>query len=694
MPRLDRALPHQWVALTAALFSICLSCAIQAQSLIPSSVDGKLPLITTARQAHDLTNEQAARALPVHLRGVITYFDPDFGRGQPAIFIHDDTGSIFIQQLCEKTCKPVNQLFVGALVDVQGVSAVGGFGPVVGKPHFRILGRAPLPTNAPRVSLAVLKTGKEDAQWVEVEGSVYRVIENAHSIFLAMEMADGPIMVVMMRDPGMNYSNLVDAQVRLRANAAPTTNADGQMVGVHLQAPNLSTLQVIEPAPSDPFARPAILIDRLLHRENYSTRFHRIHLRGNVTLQWPGSRLCIRDAARAICAETSQNTPVAVGDMVDLAGFVMTENSVPTVTNAIFRNAGNNHPVAPKPVTVDKIMSGGTGSELIQIDGLLIGYDLASSDAILQLSAGDTLFPAILPKSLAGSNVRDWKVGSRVRITGICSDSLDVENHVRAGIVVPKSFHILMRSPADVTVLEGPSWWTPAHDLIVLGLAFAATLFVLGWVVILRRRIQLQAEKLRESEQRFRHLAHHDSLTGLGSRLVLEDRLEYALERARRDQDGFALLMLDLDKFKDVNDTFGHQAGDEVLIVTAQRLLEVVRASDTVVRLGGDEFVVLLSKIRDTRAAELVASVVVSSLSLPVSYAGMEIPVSVSVGIGTAFSGEVNTETLLRHADAALYQAKKNGGHGYQAFFDGMEVILRAKKWEQDDEEAVASRVR
>ena len=259
---------------------------------------------------------------------------------------------------------------------------------------------------------------------------------------------------------------------------------------------------------------------------------------------------------------------------------------------------------------------------------------------------------------------------------------------------MPKSFHILMRSPADVTVLEGPSWWTPAHDLIVLGLAFAATLFVLGWVVILRRRIQLQAE----SSAR----ASRDSVisrTTIPSRasapaLVLEDRLEYALERARRDQDGFALLMLDLDKFKDVNDTFGHQAGDEVLIVTAQRLLEVVRASDTVVRLGGDEFVVLLSKIRDTRAAELVASVVVSSLSLPVSYAGMEIPVSVSVGIGTAFSGEVNTETLLRHADAALYQAKKNGGHGYQAFFDGMEVILRAKKWEQDDEEAVASRVR
>jgi diguanylate cyclase (GGDEF)-like protein len=672
------------MTLTAALISICLSPASQAQSANSSPAESKLPLITTALQAHNLTDEEAARALPVHLRGVITYFDPDFGSGQPAIFFHDATGGIYIRQICDKTCKPAGQLFVGALVDVQGVSALGGFGPVVGNPQFRVLGRAPLPANPPRVSMAILKTGKEDAQWVEVEGTIYRVIENGHSIVLVLEMADGPIIIVMMKTPGATYSNLVDARVKIRGNAAPATNADGQMVGVLLQAPNLSTLQVLEPPPGDPFTHPAIPVDRLLHREYFSTASHRIHLRGNVTLQWPGSLLCIRDAARAICAETSQNTPVSVGDQVDLAGFVETENSVPSITNAIFRSAGSNRPVASKPVTAGKILDGGTGSELIQIDGLLIGYDLSSSDVILQLSSGDTLFPAILPKSLAGSEIRPWRVGSRVRVIGVCLDRLDVENHVHAGVVVPKSFRILMRSPADVTVLKGPSWWTPAHVLFLLGLAFTATLFVLCWVVILRRRVELQTDKLRESEKRFRHLAQHDSLTGLASRLVLEDRLKDALERARSDQSGLALLMLDLDKFKDVNDTYGHQAGDEVLRATAQRLLDAVRASDTVVRLGGDEFVVLLSKIRDSHAAELVADAVVSALSIPVKYAGLEIPISVSVGIGTAFSGEVNSETLLRDADAALYRAKSRGGHCFQAFVAGMEVILRAKKWEQD----------
>ncbi len=608
------------------------------------------------------------RAIPVHLRGVITYFDPDFGSGQPAIFIHDATGGIFIKLICELTCKPADQLFVGALVDVRGVSAVGGYGPVVANPQFRVLGRAPLPPHPPRVSFAVLKTGSQDAQWVEVEGSIHSVIEYPRSVTLRLEMQDGSINVTMIRDPGATYSDLVDAQVRIHANAAPTTNSDGQMVGVHLQAPNLSALKVIEPAPADPFARPAVPINRLLHWEFNSTPTHRVHLRGQVTLQWPGSLLCIRDATRGICAQTSQSTPLAVGDLVDVAGFVASDDSAPVITDAVFQAIGDNRPVAYRSATAGKILDGGFGSEPIQIDGQLIGYDLTSSDNTLQLSSGDILFPAILPKSLAGGEVRTLKVGSRLRVTGICSVSIDVQNHVRAGVAVTKSFRVLMRSPADLTLLEGPSWWTPAHALIVLGLALTATLFALGWVAILRRRIELQADQLRASEQRFRHLAHHDSLTGLATRRVLEDRLKAAVENARHQQGGLALLMLDVDNFKEVNDTFGHQAGDEVLRVTAQRLLAAVRASDTVARLGGDEFVVLLSEVRNPQAAEMVAATVVSSLSRRVPFAGREMLVSVSVGVEITLAGKMDGQALLRHADAALYRAKSSGRNCFHVF--------------------------
>jgi diguanylate cyclase (GGDEF)-like protein len=599
----------------------------------------------------------------------VTYFDPDYGTGFAATFIHDASGGIFVEQ----TSKLAGQLFVGALVDVRGVSAAGGFGSVVKYPQIRVLGRAPLPPHPPRVSLAILKTGAYDAQWVEVEGSVHQVIEYDHAVVLHLEMQDGPINILMIKGPRKTYSNLVGAQVRIRGNAAPTMNADGQMIGIHMQAPNLSTLQVLIPAPSDPFAGPYIPVNRLLQWEHFSTPLQRVHLRGTVTLQWPGSLLCIRDATRGICAQTNQATPVAVGDLVDVSGFVETDNNAPVITDAVFRSAGNNHPVAPKPATAEEILQGGSGSELIQIDGRLIGYDLASSEVTLQLSSGDAIFPAILPKSLAGTGVNAWKIGSRLRVTGICSVRIiDVQSNVRAGVAVNESFRVLMRSPQDVAVLEGPSWWTPGHILVLLALALIATLCVLGWVMVLRKRVEKQTILLRESESRFRHLALHDALTGLATRLLLQDRLDVGVEAARRHKTGLALLMVDIDRFKHTNDTYGHQAGDEVLRAAAQRLLQAVRKSDTVARMGGDEFVVLLSGLRNPRMAEEIAASIVAALAVPVLFAGGQVPVSASVGVCTAFAEDLDVDFLLRNADTALYQAKARGRNCYQVFSSEM----------------------
>ena len=644
-----------WLAFLA-LSGFAASQALAAQ---------QLATLTTAHQAHSLSNQEAQRAYPIHLRGVVTYFDPDYGTGNAAIFVHDSTGSIFVRSPSNST-PPVP---AGTLVDVRGISGPGGFGPVVVQPHVRAIGHAPLPANAPLETLPRLETGFDDAQWVQVEGTVHAVLQYSHSVTLRLAMEGGTVSVTLLREPGEPYAPLVDAKVRIHANAAPTINGNGQMIGVHLMAPNLSAITMVEAAPGDPFQRPPMPIDSLLHWDQLADSHHRVHLRGKVTLNWPGSSLCIQDATRGICVQTTQDTPLASGDLVDVAGFAATENSAPVITDAVFRKAGIGDPVSAQPISPEEALTGTHDSEPIQIDGQLIGYDHASADTTLLLTSGKTLFTAILPQGVADSEQGAWKVESKLRVTGICSVRLDAQGNVRQGVAVTKSFRVLMRTPADVTILKGPSWWTPVHLLFLLASVLTGTVAVLIWVVVLRRRVEQQAVLLRASEQRFRHLAQHDALTGLATRVVLRERLEEAFASSRGKQTGLGVLMLDVDNFKTINDTFGHQIGDGVLYCTAHRLLETVRATDTVVRMGGDEFVVLLVDLPEPQMAETIAGKIVDHLSRPIALEGLQIQVSVSVGVCTSFAPEKqDAELLLKHADGALYHAKSQGRHRFQVF--------------------------
>ncbi|MGA2848495.1 MAG: GGDEF domain-containing protein [Terracidiphilus sp.] len=366
--------------------------------------------------------------------------------------------------------------------------------------------------------------------------------------------------------------------------------------------------------------------------------------------------------------QTDQKFPLTLGSVVDVAGFVGTENNEPVITDAVFRTTGSSQPIAAESTSAEEALIGKRDSQLIRIEGQLIGYDHTSSDTTLLFSSGETLFPAILPKSGAGQVASPWKIGSRMQVTGICSDQIDAQSHVREGIAVTKSFRVLMRSPADVVVLERPSWWTPAHAILLLTLALTATLGVLGWVVVLRRRIGQQANLLRESDALFRHLALHDALTGLATRLLLHDRLNFTLESAKRRGTGLAVLMVDLDSFKEINDSYGHAAGDEVLRITANRLLRCVRKEDTVARLGGDEFVVLLADLANLHLAEVIAAKIVKALAVPIPIEGLEVPVSGSVGVCAAFPDQLDSDALLSCADAALYRAKAKGRGCFETF--------------------------
>ncbi|WP_131110592.1 EAL domain-containing protein [Sulfuricystis thermophila] len=186
--------------------------------------------------------------------------------------------------------------------------------------------------------------------------------------------------------------------------------------------------------------------------------------------------------------------------------------------------------------------------------------------------------------------------------------------------------------------------------------------------------------RIKESEARLEYQARHDHLTGLANRLMLHLRLEHALSRARRENTHLALLMLDLDRFKDVNDSFGHLMGDALLRQVAERLIGRVRSADTVSRLGGDEFTVLLENIENPAEAARVADDLIRELSEPFCLPnGNEVVVGATVGIAIYPEHGASEEALLQGADAALYQAKSEGRGRYRFFSDALTQAARER---------------
>ncbi len=171
----------------------------------------------------------------------------------------------------------------------------------------------------------------------------------------------------------------------------------------------------------------------------------------------------------------------------------------------------------------------------------------------------------------------------------------------------------------------------------------------------------------KQVEEQLRFLATHDQLTKLPNRSVFGDRLKHALERARRNSRQAAVMFLDMNKFKVINDEYGHAIGDQVLCAIGTRLMDCMRKSDTVSRLGGDEFTVLLEDIKDGADCETVAVKILEAISQPIEVDEFELSVRASIGISVFPDDAGNSEELLKQADFAMYQAKKEG-KGYQFF--------------------------
>jgi len=184
----------------------------------------------------------------------------------------------------------------------------------------------------------------------------------------------------------------------------------------------------------------------------------------------------------------------------------------------------------------------------------------------------------------------------------------------------------------------------------------------------LEQKVLERTKELQAAMEKTQHMATHDVLTGLPNRSMFSQRLNYAIQAAQRYQRQFAVLFIDLDRFKIINDTLGHEAGDQLLQEIATRLKQSLRAVDVVGRLGGDEFIILIEEVNELNQVVIVADKILTNIIKPITLMGQECRITASIGISMFPKDAEDEQSLMKNADIAMYLAKEEGKNNYQFF--------------------------
>jgi signal transduction histidine kinase len=459
--------------------------------LTATSGQTNLPLLTTTRQVHQLDASEAMRGYPVRVRGVITFVSEPLEQ----LFIEDESGGIFVE-IHGDYGFPMQ---TGQMLEIEGVSAPGGFAPDIKPQRLRSLGKAPLPLPR-KVTFDQMAAGQQDCNWVEFNGIV-RSARTWPREWAGLDLVGegGRVIVAIGEADPKSCEQLVDAEVSVRGVCIAQFNANGQLIQVALQTPTLAEVSVIKPAPADPIAVPLRKCSQLLRYAPMEQHGHRVKVQAVVLFQQPGRTLFVADETQGLCVQTPQRTPVRPGDLVEVLGFPAAGEYVsPILQDAVFRNVGLGTPPQPLTIAADDGQRETNHAALVQLDGTVLSRVERLRDTTLQLRSANVVFNAQLDTA-AGQNraLASVPEGSRVRLTGICLVPADLS------LTSPRTtFTLLLRSPADVTVLERPSWWTARHTFWVLGVTLAVFCASLGWVAVLRNRVKAQTQIIRQKVQR------------------------------------------------------------------------------------------------------------------------------------------------------------------------------------------------
>jgi diguanylate cyclase (GGDEF)-like protein/PAS domain S-box-containing protein len=567
--------------------------------------------------------------------------------------------------------------------------------------------------------------------------------------------------------------------------------------------PGLDNSTVLAPAPADPFAVATTPVDKIGSFSAQLADIHRVKVRGVITEQFPGRGFFMMDSTGGIYAESTDGTPITPGEEVEVIGFPARGVYSTILESAGIRPTGKHQILVPSKIDGNAAVKGSYDAQLVTIAGTVQAVNRIRGSYSLALQSEDGVSFEVTFGDPARAKSPP-SIGSKVQVTGICSNKTDVNGDSDA-------FAIVLRTQDDINLLSSPSWLTTKRAAFILFAFVILTASISAWVLILRRRVRSQTQQikarleievaleeryrrifernltglyvatkdgkildcnetcalilgypnrlalLKDSEQarlittefhkhlqkpsedgtaqvvnaecRFlsldgswkwalvnlrlvnhadpasaiieaglieitdrkaaeeqvQYLAYHDSLTGLPNRSLLKDRLVTALAVAGRHREKVALLFLDLDQFKIINDSLGHSYGDLLLKEVAQRLSRLARQGDTVARVGGDEFIVALTSISHDLDAAIAAERIIEILESDFVIQGQTFKITCSIGISIYPEHGRDDETLIKNADAAMYCAKESGRFAFRFFTDAMNAQVVERRTLEND---------
>jgi diguanylate cyclase (GGDEF)-like protein len=617
---------------------VTAEAAFQLEDTIVHLVAPRTPLeesqitgaLRTIRELKSLSVETAANGLPVDIQGTVTYMDPSAS----LLFVQDGTAGAYVDIHHGSA-----EVVAGDTVHVKGLSGPGDYAPTITRPVITRLGRGPMPkplTLSPQTSA----WGSSDASWVEIVGVVHSVaqLNSLHSFKLAVAGNKFDVQLPRSADIATLREGLYDAQVRIEGVCGAVFNERRQLVGLKFFVPSAADIHILEPAPAVASVGVRSIVS-LLRFDPANLSSHRTTVRGVVTLRDNDRGFYAQDATAGIYVLAERRSPVRIGQYVEASGFPVAGPDGPYLEDATVNGIDGAPHLMPARVTADDLTTGLYDSQLVIVQGRLFKRLDGLDDNTLLLQVGELVLRARLQGQRISPHVSQDSV---VEVVGVLqSEGRDGRSDLK----------MALPSPAAVRVISAAPWWTWENVAQSLAALLIVILVALLWVSI--KVYQVRS-----------YQAAYDCLTGLPNRRASLEYLERQLPRSIRERSPLAVVLADVDHFKSINDTYGHQVGDRVLRKIADIFKVALRPEDTVGRYGGEEFLLVL---RDCDA--LAALEIAERTRLRLMEEGFDSPsvatppfqVTCSFGIAVVTTEPLNIDQVLASADRALYAAKNSG---------------------------------